>query len=188
MTSLHQCKPFQISLLFYSFFIVKASLVCSLILTFLDLSLMLPQKVFHNKMYRERQVLIEATTETMASTEVLWLGFNVKAEGKTSSSRDATKFPVYAIQLNMLLMVHSRYIRTLSSQHLLSTWLNCTEVHFASFLSVGFITAMVVKPLERKLAKRTSVNLFRLVYGLLGQSNMHCTLNFCHKQSRRNHM
>jgi len=48
-------------------------------------------------MYRERQVLIEATTETMASTEVLWLGFNVKAEGKTSSSRDATKFPVYAI-------------------------------------------------------------------------------------------
>ena len=58
---------------------------------------MLLQKVFHNKMYRERQVLIEATTETMASTEVLWLGFNVKAEGKTSSSRDATKFPVYAI-------------------------------------------------------------------------------------------
>ena len=59
--------------------------------------LLLLQKVFHNKMYRERQVLIEATTETMASTEVLWLGFNVKAEGKTSSSRDATKFPVYAI-------------------------------------------------------------------------------------------
>ena len=66
-------------------------------LLYLNLSLMLLQKVFHNKMYRERQVLIEATTETMASTEVLWLGFNVKAEGKTSSSRDATKFPVYAI-------------------------------------------------------------------------------------------
>jgi hypothetical protein len=35
--------------------------------------------------------------------------------------------------------------------------LNCTEVHFASFLSGGFITAIVVNPPERKLAKRTSV-------------------------------
>ena len=31
----------------------------------------------------------------------------------------------------------------------------CTEVCFASFLSGGFITAIVVNPLERKLAKRT---------------------------------
>ena len=30
-----------------------------------------------------------------------------------------------------------------------------TEVRFASFLSGGFITAIVVNPLERKLAKRT---------------------------------
>ena len=35
--------------------------------------------------------------------------------------------------------------------------LYCTEVHFASFLSRQFITAIVVNPPERKLAKRTSV-------------------------------
>ena len=33
----------------------------------------------------------------------------------------------------------------------------CTEVRFASFLSGGFITAIVVNPPERKLAKRTYV-------------------------------
>jgi hypothetical protein len=33
----------------------------------------------------------------------------------------------------------------------------CTEVRFASFLSGGFITAIVGNPPERKLAKRTSV-------------------------------
>ena len=33
----------------------------------------------------------------------------------------------------------------------------CTELRFASFLSGGFITAIVVNPPERKLAKRTSV-------------------------------
>jgi hypothetical protein len=32
-----------------------------------------------------------------------------------------------------------------------------TEVRFASFLSGGFIIQIVVNPLERKLAKRTSV-------------------------------
>ena len=32
-----------------------------------------------------------------------------------------------------------------------------TELRFASFLSGGFITAIVVNPPERKLAKRTSV-------------------------------
>ena len=35
---------------------------------------------------------------------------------------------------------------------------HCTEVHFASFLSGGFITAIVVNPPERKLAKRTTVH------------------------------
>ena len=35
---------------------------------------------------------------------------------------------------------------------------HCTEVHFASFLSGGFITAIVVNPPERKLTKRTSVH------------------------------
>ena len=34
----------------------------------------------------------------------------------------------------------------------------CTEVRFASFLSGGFITAMVVNPPERKLTKCTSVH------------------------------
>ena len=33
----------------------------------------------------------------------------------------------------------------------------CTEVRFASFLSGGFITAIVVYPPERKLTKHTSV-------------------------------
>ena len=33
-----------------------------------------------------------------------------------------------------------------------------TEVRFASFLSGGFIPAIVVNPPERKLAKRTSVH------------------------------
>jgi hypothetical protein len=42
---------------------------------------------------------------------------------------------------------------------LVSLWESqqCTEVHFASFLSGGFITAIVVNPPERRLAKRTSV-------------------------------
>ena len=33
----------------------------------------------------------------------------------------------------------------------------CTDVHFASFLSGGFTTMAVINQLERKLAKRTSV-------------------------------
>ena len=33
----------------------------------------------------------------------------------------------------------------------------CMDVRFASFLSGGFITAIVVNPPEKKLAKRTSV-------------------------------
>ena len=33
----------------------------------------------------------------------------------------------------------------------------CTKVHFASFFSSGFITAVVVNPPKRKLGKRTSV-------------------------------
>ena len=37
------------------------------------------------------------------------------------------------------------------------TLVHCTEVRFASFLSGGFITVIVVNPPERKLAKRTSV-------------------------------
>jgi hypothetical protein len=37
----------------------------------------------------------------------------------------------------------------------------CTEVRFACFLSSGFITATVVNPPERKLAKRTYVAMAR---------------------------
>jgi hypothetical protein len=40
--------------------------------------------------------------------------------------------------------------------------MQCSEVHFASFLSGGFITAIVVYPPERKLAKRTSVQFIKL--------------------------
>ena len=35
--------------------------------------------------------------------------------------------------------------------------IHCIEVRFASFISGGFITATLVNPPERKLAKRTSV-------------------------------
>ena len=40
---------------------------------------------------------------------------------------------------------------------------HCTEVRFASFLSDRFITAIVVNPPERNLAKRTSVQCLTLV-------------------------
>ena len=42
-------------------------------------------------------------------------------------------------------------------RHTLKTFVQCTEMRFASFFSGGFITAIVVNPPERKLAKRTSV-------------------------------
>jgi hypothetical protein len=38
-----------------------------------------------------------------------------------------------------------------------------SEMRFASFLSGGFITAIEVNPLERKLAKRTSVMSQRII-------------------------
>ena len=36
--------------------------------------------------------------------------------------------------------------------------IQCSEVHFASFLSSGFTTMAVMNPLEKKLEKRTSVH------------------------------
>ena len=39
-----------------------------------------------------------------------------------------------------------------------------TEERFASFFSSGFITAIVVNPPERKLAKRTSVHNLEIRY------------------------
>ena len=46
----------------------------------------------------------------------------------------------------------------------------CTEVHFASFLSGGFVTAIVVNPLKRKLAKRTSVQWCKKLPKMSGNS------------------
>ena len=47
--------------------------------------------------------------------------------------------------------------------------ITCTEVRFASFLSGGFITAIVVNPPERKLSKRTSVQWSKLHFNLDAQ-------------------
>ena len=46
-------------------------------------------------------------------------------------------------------------------------YIGITEVRFASFLSGGFITAKVVNPPERKLAKRTSVQSIDTIKGQL---------------------
>ena len=61
--------------------------------------------------------------------------------------------------------------KTVSSYHFLSALLNCTEVRFASFFSGGFTTMAVINQPEKKMVKRTSVNWFKLVYGLFGKSN-----------------
>ena len=57
-------------------------------------------------------------------------------------------------------VIHQSDQCTVQPQHklvLFQPTKRCTEVHFASFLSGGFITAIVINPPERKLAKRTSV-------------------------------
>ena len=53
--------------------------------------------------------------------------------------------------INKELMFLSRFWGNFVSMH-------STEVRFTSFFSGGFITAIVVNPPERKLAKRTSVH------------------------------
>ena len=66
--------------------------------------------------------------------------------------------------------------------------LQCTEVRFASFLSGGFITAIVVNPLERKLAKRTSVH---WSFDNLGshppKTFFHLVWLFCSPRASRHH-
>ena len=69
---------------------------------------------------------------------------------------------------DLLLQQHTHFINY-GVIKLATTWISTsqpvrTEVRFASFLSGGFITANVVNPLERKLAKCTSVQccVFRL--------------------------
>ena len=56
-------------------------------------------------------------------------------------------------------------------------------MRFASFLSGGFISALVVNPPERKLAKRTSVQWFTCIRGFLCVFVFHMYVdsnNFCH--------
>ena len=49
--------------------------------------------------------------------------------------------------------------------------MECTEVRFASFLSGGFITVIVVNPPEKKLAKCISVYWFACLYPLITYLN-----------------
>ena len=53
--------------------------------------------------------------------------------------------------------IKSKSTEKILDQKLCKTLNHCTEVRFAGFLSSRFITAIVVNPPERKLAKRTSV-------------------------------
>ena len=55
---------------------------------------------------------------------------------------------------------------------------HCTEVRIASFVSSGFITAIVVNPPERKLAKRTSVHCGRATSPVLEQDRRSWILVF----------
>ena len=48
-------------------------------------------------------------------------------------------------------MISQKYFAAMETYH-------CTEVRFASFLSGGFITAILVNPPKMKQAKRTSVH------------------------------
>ena len=80
---------------------------------------------------------------------------------------------------------------------LLLTTLQCTDVRFASLLSGGFITAIVVNPPERKLAKRTSVQCMEIfsfvqnVFGSfrstapLGSANSSSTMHLCQQYCRK---
>ena len=68
--------------------------------------------------------------------------------------------------LDMLLIFFSCcYFHDTSKECFLSkqvlNFMHRTDVHFGSFLFCGFITAIVVIPPERKLAKRTSVHWFK---------------------------
>ena len=49
----------------------------------------------------------------------------------------------------------------------------CKEVLFARFLSDGLITVIVVKPPERKLAKRTSVQWVAVSYDIKFNGTLH---------------
>jgi uncharacterized membrane protein len=61
---------------------------------------------------------------------------------------------VFVIERIKIIHLHFAKKNVLS---LISNVLQCTELRFASFLSSGFITAILVNPPERKQAKCTSV-------------------------------
>ena len=67
----------------------------------------------------------------------------------TLSNKHSHKQTVETLLLTLVI----RVANTLSYRQLTQ----CTEVHFSSFFSGGFITAIVESPPERELAKRTSV-------------------------------
>jgi hypothetical protein len=65
------------------------------------------------------------------------------------------KFFTYVAKTFASLNPHREEDRGIAINHCLT---HCTEVHFVSFFSGEFITAIVVNPPERKLAKRISVH------------------------------
>jgi hypothetical protein len=67
----------------------------------------------------------------------------------------------------------------LKIERYISSWpVQCTKVRFASFLSGGFIAAIVVNPPERKLANAPlwnyTVRLFILIYSALCAYSILC--------------
>jgi hypothetical protein len=58
---------------------------------------------------------------------------------------------------------------------------HCTEVRFASFVSGGFITVIVVNPPERKLVKRTSVHCIVSLSTILSVLALVWSTNWCIK-------
>ena len=70
------------------------------------------------------------------------------------------KFFTYVAKTFASLNPHREEDRGIAINHCLT---HCTEVHFVSFFSGEFITAIVVNPPERKRAKRISVQCFFLL-------------------------
>ena len=66
-----------------------------------------------------------------------------------------------AYRHTLLTGVHSEFEFQVVQSNQSTTFDQCTEVSFADFPSGGFITAILVNPPERKLAKRTSVIFIR---------------------------
>ena len=63
-----------------------------------------------------------------------------------------------------------------------------TELHFATFLSGGFITALVVNPLERKLAKCISVHCLNFDRKDLAESTLHLSIGWLPYSRKHKHV